>query len=256
MCESHRLPFDILGSKPTNDVATGSWTLPFEPPALAKAIAPPSGQLTYHHPLHENSKSRWMSTLAFKRSFLLALLQHFPRATNLTIYEDRIHHVREFDSMGAEWTREGIVQNFECKFVEPLSVPMEESRERAFVLRMIEESNSGLSAGRLVLHADASTAIVLERVPAPPALPFTHRELSGFPVSVSAPLPVYPPSDPWFFVTYSIEDPRRPGWYVERNVVAPARAWQKWEVVQIVSDVGKHLLAVNPDPPSKGDFSD
>ncbi|KXS13271.1 hypothetical protein M427DRAFT_146682 [Gonapodya prolifera JEL478] len=256
MCASQHLPFDILGLKPSNDLFGGvsSWSLPFESSALRKGIVPSSGQLTYIHPPSKTSQSRWMSTLDFKRTFLLSLLQHFPKATTLRIYEDRVHHAREFDLMGEEWRREGLISTFQTKVIEPLTRPMDEQREKDFVIGMIDESNAGVNSGRMILHVDADSALTLERAPPPPTIPFTYSDPGGFAVTPSVPPQPNSPTDRWFMVTYARADAERPGWFRERTVVSSGRTWRSWDIVQIPTDTGRALIGVKPEPAGRGEF--
>lgn len=111
MCETRGLYFDVLGLKPPNDVNTGGWTLPFEAAARTKGFP---DNLNYVHERKPGEPvTRYMNTLLFKRSFLEALAKTFPGVKEMSIFEDRVAHAREFEKIGADIVERGLVDKFQ-----------------------------------------------------------------------------------------------------------------------------------------------
>jgi hypothetical protein len=111
MCESRQLSFDLLGLKPPNDAVTGAWSLPFESSGIAKGLPE---KLTYTHERKPGEPvTRFMNTLLFKQTFLEAIAKTFPGIKEMSIFEDRAGHAREFEKMGAAMVEKGLVGSFQ-----------------------------------------------------------------------------------------------------------------------------------------------
>ncbi|KAI9024803.1 hypothetical protein DFJ74DRAFT_666333 [Hyaloraphidium curvatum] len=284
LCESRNFEFDVLGLKPPNDPATGSWSLPFEPVAVAKKFPE---KLTYTHEVKAGERvQRFMGTLMFKKTFLEALALTFPSAKELRIYEDRPGHAREFERIGAEMVQRGLVEKCESIQVPPLTAPMPPASELSFVLKMIHESNEGFSRGMTVFHRDEDTMLSAELV-GEDGQRVEGRENGTAPQDLSLLIgvedigsmdtlrvlergedgklsdshyesawPAY--SDPgpnpdtyWAIVTYAGPAP-----YSNRRVIGPLRPPHYLEVVRIRGPDGKVRLGCLPEPPLGKDAVD
>ncbi|CAG8518541.1 4344_t:CDS:1 [Scutellospora calospora] len=139
MVERKDLKFDVMGFKPDKDII--KWNLFYNPSIIQKVGNTKYEELICHETLFE-FKDNKVTTKEFKYKFINELLFHHPSVNSIHLWDDRVNHVKSFQSFFDDLKLRGIVQEATANAVYYPVRYFDPCKEFLVVQAMIDEHNS------------------------------------------------------------------------------------------------------------------